>query len=627
MMSIRRAVCLVALPLFALPSRADLSLPSADPQLNARGRSILSYFQELQASPELRLVSGQFCGWSGTGSLDGAAKIHRATGQWPAVVGLDYCRFEKNEATIDVRPPNELAMNYWRDGGLVTISWHAPNPGKPQGGGLKERGVKLADLLLAGTPAHERWFKSLDAVAAGLQELQAAGVVVIWRPLHEMNGGWFWWGAQEPADYIAVWRQMFDYFTRDKKLHNLIWAFGPNHGQRRAVSYYPGDRYVDLTGLDAYTDHVDPAHIAGYPELSALNKPFGFTEFGPHGADHPPGDFDFRRFLAGTAEHFPRSRHFLVWDAKWNPAENKFAREFYNDLRVITRARLPAGLAGAAAPAAAAGADYAKSIETWRRERVSRLTTPNGWLSLIGRHLLAPGINTVGTAADNSIHLAAGPPYLGTVELKEGKVTLTPAPKALLQIDGQPAGATVALVYHGDKPSTVTFGSANFYVMERGESLFLRVKDSTSERLRNFVGLDYFPLDPTWRIEADWVKFDPPRQVNITNMIGQTSPAPVPGKAVFTREGHTFELLPIDEGGDELFFVITDLTAGEETYAACRFVYAAAPKDGKVILDFNRAQNPPCAFTPFATCPLPPTENRMPIRVPAGEKNYRGHHD
>ncbi len=626
MMSILRVLCLVTLPLFALTSRAELSAPPADPLLNARGRALLGYFQQLQASPELKLVSGQFCGWSGTGSLEGAAKIHRATGQWPAMVGLDYCRFEKGEATIDFGPPNQLAQSYWREGGLVTISWHAPNPANPQGGGLKERGMKLAALLVAGTPTHERWMASLDRVATGLQELQAAGVVVIWRPLHEMNGGWFWWGAQEPADYIAVWRQMFDYFTTTKGLHNLIWSFGPNHGQRPGTSYYPGDAYADLTGLDAYTDHIDPAHIAGYPELAAINKPFGFTEFGPHGADRPPGDYDFRRFLAGTAEHFPRSRHFLVWDEKWNPAENKFAREFYNDPRVITRARLPAGLAGPAAPVAAADAADPQSIAAWRRERVDRLTAPNGWLSLIGGHLLAPGDNTVGTAADNSIQLAAGPPYLGTVQLQDGKVTLTPAPSALFQIDGQPAQQPAELVYRGDKPTTVTFGTVNFYVMERGPSLFLRVKDSAAERLKNFAGLDYFPIDSSWRIEAQWVKFDQPRQVKITNMIGQTSPAPVPGKAVFTRDGHDFELLPIDEGGDQLFFVITDLTAGEESYEACRFVYADAPKDGKVTLDFNRAQNPPCAFTPFATCPLPPKENRMPIRVPAGEKKYRGHH-
>jgi len=274
----------------------------------------------------------------------------------------------------------------------------------------------------------------------------------------------------------------------------------------------------------------------------------------------------------------------------------------------------------------AAGDDYAKSVESARAERVARLTTSNGWLALIGRHLLAPGANSVGTAADNSVRLAAGPAYLATVTLENGRVTYAPAPGAIVQIDGQPA-TTRELIYKDEKPSTVTFGTANFYVMERGGSLYLRVKDSAAERLKNFVGLDYFPTDPAWRIEAQWVRFEHPRTVSITNILGQTSPALVPGKAVFTREGQTYELLPIDEGPGQLFFVLSDLTAGEETYAACRFLYADAPKDGKVLLDFNLAQNPPCAFTPFATCPLPPKENRLPLRLTAGEKNYRGHHD
>jgi mannan endo-1,4-beta-mannosidase len=160
-----------------------------------------------------------------------------------------------------------------------------------------------------------------------------------------MNGGWFWWGGKEPADFIAVWRHMFDYLTHTKQLHNLVWAYSPNHGAKTAA-YYPGDAYIDLVGLDAYTDHIDPTHIRGGPEVAALPKPFGFTEFGPHGASNPPGDFDFRRFLAGVETNFPTARHFLVWDSKWNPAENKFAREFYNDPRVITRATLPAGLTG-----------------------------------------------------------------------------------------------------------------------------------------------------------------------------------------------------------------------------------------------------------------------------------------
>ncbi len=270
---------------------------------------------------------------------------------------------------------------------------------------------------------------------------------------------------------------------------------------------------------------------------------------------------------------------------------------------------------------------YAQSIASWRADRVARLTTPDGWLTLIGRHLLALGANTVGTAADNAIKLAAGPPYLGIVTLDaDRKITLSPAPSALLEIDGQHVSRPTELVFQSDKPTRVTFGSANFYVMRRGEGLYLRVRDTTAATLKNFAGIDYFPTDPAWRIEATWVPFDPVQQVNITNMIGVTEPAPVPGKAVFTWQGHPVELLPIDEGGDDLFFVLTDLTAGEETYEASRFLYAAKPKDGKVILDFNRMQNPPCAFTAFATCPLPPKQNRMPFRVTAGEKKYAGEH-
>lgn len=273
--------------------------------------------------------------------------------------------------------------------------------------------------------------------------------------------------------------------------------------------------------------------------------------------------------------------------------------------------------------------DHAKSIEAWRAARVTRLTAPDGWLTLVGRHLLAPGENTIGTEPDNSIRLAVGPPYLATVTVAADRtITLTPAPSAILAVNGVPAHRPVTLAWQGGEPTRVTFGSANFYVMPRGEGLYLRVRDPEAATRAHFAGLDYFPLDPAWRIEAAWVPFAPARQVNITNMIGITEPAPVPGKAVFTWQGHTVELLPIDEGGDDLFFVLTDLTAGVETYGASRFLYAPKPKPGAttIVLDFNRLQNPPCAFTTFATCPLPPKENRLPFRLTAGEKNYRGAH-
>jgi uncharacterized protein len=293
----------------------------------------------------------------------------------------------------------------------------------------------------------------------------------------------------------------------------------------------------------------------------------------------------------------------------------------------IFRLRLSLTLASVlAAGAVASVEDYAKSIETWRAERVQRLTTPDGWLSLIGRHALVPGRHRVGAAAENDIRLAAGPGHLGVVTLApDGRADIALADGVDARIDGT-EDRRAELVYRGEKPTFVRFGTASFYVMPRGEQLFLRVRDSDSPRRKGFVGIDCFPIDPSWRIEARWVPFDAPREVRFGNVIGQISTVRVTGRAVFTRDGRAVELLPIEEGPDGLFFVIADQTSGVETYAAARFVYADPPKDGIVVLDFNRAQNPPCAFTPFATCPLPPDENHLPFRVTAGEMAYSGAH-
>jgi mannan endo-1,4-beta-mannosidase len=225
------------------------------------------------------------------------------------------------------------------------------NPANPNGGGLRDKGVDIADLLKDGTDTHKRWMEQLDLIAEGLLELKAAGVVVLWRPFHEMNGGWFWWGAQKPESFIAVWRHMFDYFSKTKGLDNLIWVYGPNHGEKTAA-YYAGDRYVDMLGLDAYTDFLDPEHVRGYDEIVALNRPFGFSEFGPHGARNPPGDYDYRRFLDGVKKHFPKTCYFMSWNAKWSLATNQNAKEMLDDPAVVNRDELPKGLfSGRANPA------------------------------------------------------------------------------------------------------------------------------------------------------------------------------------------------------------------------------------------------------------------------------------
>ena len=283
---------------------------------------------------------------------------------------------------------------------------------------------------------------------------------------------------------------------------------------------------------------------------------------------------------------------------------------------------------GAMIARAADNSIQTQEVETWRAQRLARLTTPDGWLSLIGLHFLQDGDNTVGSAKDNDTVLANGPAHLGTVTVAaDGKITVALAPDADAKIDGKPAMAGELRWRGGGRPSVVSAGTVSFFVIERGGKKALRVKDSAAERRTHFLGLDYFPIDPAWRIEATWVEFDEPRKIPITNILGQTEPAIVHGEAVFERDGQKIKLLPIDEGpGEPLFFVISDATSGHETYGAARFLYADAPVDGKVILDFNHLENPPCAFTPFATCPLPPKENRLTLAVTAGEKAYRGEH-
>ena len=280
---------------------------------------------------------------------------------------------------------------------------------------------------------------------------------------------------------------------------------------------------------------------------------------------------------------------------------------------------------------AAATGDYQHEIEQWRAKRTANLTSPTGWLSLIGLEWLQEGANRIGSASDNDIVLKAGPAHLGVVTLaKDGALHIALDEKAGATIDGKAVReATLIDDMHAGEatPTTVAFGNANFYVIERDGRKALRVKDSDAETRKDFVGIDYFPIDASWRVVADWVPFAPPQKLEIGSVIGTIDKVDVPGKAVFHRDGHTFELLPYqEEPGGELFFVLADRTSGKETYGAARFLYAALPKDGKVVLDFNKAYNPPCAFTPFATCPLAPPENRLDVAVTAGEKKYRGGH-
>lgn len=293
-----------------------------------------------------------------------------------------------------------------------------------------------------------------------------------------------------------------------------------------------------------------------------------------------------------------------------------------------THLLLAASLAGVVLVSTSASAsDYQQSVEHWQAQRVERLRADDGWLTLVGLPWLAPGANSVGSAADNEIVLKHAAKHLGVVTWAEdGEVSLTLDKHSGALIDGKRAARVTMLDDEHDKPTIVSFGTTSFYLITRNGKKGLRVKDTQAKTRTDFVGIDSYPIDPSWRVVATWTPFEPVHHIKVATRIGTLDDFPVPGKATFERDGKTYTLLPVIEvpGDTELFVMFSDRTSGKETYGAGRFLYAAMPKDGKIILDFNKAYNPPCAFTPYATCPLAPPENRIDLKVTAGEKKYSG---
>jgi uncharacterized protein (DUF1684 family) len=263
-----------------------------------------------------------------------------------------------------------------------------------------------------------------------------------------------------------------------------------------------------------------------------------------------------------------------------------------------------------AAGAMVAASNYPAEIAAWRSDREARLKAEDGWLSLAGLFWLHPGDNPFGKDPAGEIVLPDGPAHAGIFHLQKGTVTVTLA------------GATREV--KPDSDDIVKVGRVRLLVIKRADRYGIRMKDPESQARREFQGIASYPADESYRVIARWVA--DPRRIPILNIIGQTEESESPGYAVFQLQGREFTLHPILEepGAKELFYIFKDETAGKETYPAGRFFYSDMPKDGRVILDFNKAYNPPCAFTPYATCPLPPPENRLTVRIEAGEKRY-GH--
>ncbi|GAB4188317.1 MAG: DUF1684 domain-containing protein [Wenzhouxiangellaceae bacterium] len=268
---------------------------------------------------------------------------------------------------------------------------------------------------------------------------------------------------------------------------------------------------------------------------------------------------------------------------------------------------------------------WREEIRDWREARVARLTRPDGWLSLTGLMWLEQGRQRVGSAPDNDIVLSGGPEHWGTVVLRGDDVEFVTAPGVDVRVDDHLVEQARLISDDQGKATVVSSGDVLFYVVRRG-SLALRVKDAQAATRTQFSGIDYFPMDIDWRLPARFEAHPPGTTLEMVNVQGLVDVYANPGVAIVEKDGRTFRLETVFEepDADELFIVVADRTSGRETYGAARFLYAPIPVDGYTVLDFNKLYNPPCAFTHYSTCSLPPPGNRMDIRVTAGELKYEG---
>lgn len=284
---------------------------------------------------------------------------------------------------------------------------------------------------------------------------------------------------------------------------------------------------------------------------------------------------------------------------------------------IVTACREESRVTNTPAPAIDAAA-HQKEVAGWQENRAKRLQAEDSWLSLVGLFWLEEGQNTVALPSKQTLKLVR----------RGAEVMLEP--DATMTIDGKPVSGPAVLRNDAESggPTVVQMGSIRFQVIKRGERFGLRVKDAQAPTRTNFQGLEYYPIDAKWRAEARFEPYSPMKKIPIDDVTGMRSTMDSPGALVFTLDGKEFRLDPVlEEGTDELFIIFSDETRKDETYQAGRYLYAKKPgPDGRTFVDFNKAYNPPCAFTPFATCPLPPPQNRLDVRIEAGEKRYAGGH-
>lgn len=266
---------------------------------------------------------------------------------------------------------------------------------------------------------------------------------------------------------------------------------------------------------------------------------------------------------------------------------------------------------------------WKEELGSWKKERVERLKKPHGWLSLIGMEWLHKGDNSIGSAKTNDIVLPHGPAQVGVFKLQDNKITFTPQKGVKISVNEKLVDTTIDVKMDSSgEPSIFDIDSFEFYVIQRGKPA-LRIKDSQASTRKNFTHIDYFPVSEKFRIEAEFVPYEPNKEIEIINVLGLLNKEKSIGYVKFSVDGEEFQLDALD-AGDEMFIIFADRTSGRTSYGPGRFLDVPKPKDRSniVFIDFNKAYNPPCAFNDYSTCPLPPPQNRIRVFIEAGEKKY-----
>lgn len=268
---------------------------------------------------------------------------------------------------------------------------------------------------------------------------------------------------------------------------------------------------------------------------------------------------------------------------------------------------------------------YVAEIKSWHNKRIENLKKENGWLNLVGLHWLKEGENKIGSAKNNDIVFPAGAPeFIGTITLKDTNIVINITDGVDVTFNGS---GVKKMQLHTDaqgKSEMLQLNSLRWNLIKRQTKIGIRLRDLNASLVKNFKGVETFPVNDGWKIEAAFEPFDPPKKIPVPNILGMIDTSKAAGMVVFEKEGKKFWLDALDEG-DKLFIIFADETSGIETYGAGRFLYLDKPKvNEKFYIDFNKAYNPPCNFTKFATCPLPPRQNHLKLRITAGEKVYAG---